>query len=746
MKTKIAILVPLLALSALAHGEETSPMARRNGEPRRFTVKADRIAVDNVTKAAVLTGHVDAVSEPVHLRTDMATRTAEGVMRLHEPTSVTTCTNHNGICHWSLRGDVEYLDGKYVEGRNVWVDFYELPVFWLPYFYYPLEGECAFRVMPGYMSRWGAYVLTKTVYEIAGDSTHQDNTWWLHGNTRFDLRYENGVALGQTLYWNMGDFGAGKFKVYYAWDENYDEYEYTGWHSSRSRNWENWGSNVNRDRYAIELSHRWEPTERDVVRFKGSVFSDTFVQDDFFRDGVFSIKNDWLGYDGNEIAWEHNENAFGFGVSVSGPLNDFYGGTAQLPEIYFDIQPQPLFSLPVNYESENRIGYLTRQAGEYGNGNIRNPYAFNPGRWADYAAFRFDTYHRLAAPFRTLDDLLSVVPRVAYRGTGWSGSGHTDLYGWDKVHTASAAFRSILEGGMTFAARGQATIDDDWRHIVEPYLDFLAQKSWSAGMRGDVRPYVFDSLDASRAWEDQFAGRSRNLPYTYCGLTPGFRNALSKTDEHGNFHEIFDFDVYAALQFNQADWMGDDDYHKLAKADSPNYGKDSPYVMPGFRSRWNPADDISLMTRLEYDVDSNRLAMGDVGWRHAVSPDFSYFAEYSLRDSRWWDFSSTPYDPSLMSSDDMNWTHFHFIRVGFTQHPIDWFAWSPFIRWDIKESELDTVGAWFDYLTDCLGFRLLVAYDNEYTRIDGYHRDADWNVGFFIYLRALGPDHSNVFD
>lgn len=730
------------ALSLAAAG----PADRRNGAPRRFTVKADRVAVDNVTKSTVLTGHVDAVSEPLHLRTEMATRDAAGVMRLHEPTSITTCTNHPGICHWSLRGDVEYQDGKYIEGRNVWVDFYELPVFWLPYFYYPLEGECAFRVMPGYMSRWGAYLLTKTVYEIAGDATHQDNTWWMHGNTRFDLRYENGVAFGETLYWNLGDFGKGKFKVYYAWDENCDEYDFSGRGGPNRQRWENWGSLVNRDRYAVELSHRWEPTERDVLRLKGSIFSDSHFQDDFFRDGFFGIKNEWLGYDGNEVAWERNENLFGLGVSVSGPLNDFYDGTAQLPDVYFDIQPQPLFSLPVNYESETRLGYLSRQAAQYGYGRQDNPYAFNPGRWADYNAFRFDSYHRLTAPFRTVDDLLSVVPRLAYRGTGWSGAGRTGLDGWNRAESAAPAFRSILEGGATLAARGQAWLDNEWRHTVEPYLDILAQKAWTAGMGSGSRPYVFDNLDSSRMWEDQFAGRSRNLPYTYYGITPGLRNALADADGKGSARTFFDFDVYAALQFNEASYFGENDYHKLAKVGSPNYGKCSPYVAPGVRTRWNPADDISLISRLEYDPDNNKLALGDVIWKHQVMRDFSYFVTYSIRDSRWWDFSSTPYDPALMRNDDFNWAHFHYVHAGFTQHPIDWFAWSPFIRWDIKENELDTVGAWFDYLTDCLGFRLIVAYDNEYTRIDGYRRSADWDIGFFIYLRALGPENSNFFD
>lgn len=739
---KIQSLILTVSLAA-AFGVVAAPDV---SSPRHFKVKADRIAVDNVTKAAVLTGHVDAVSEPLHLKSDMATRDENGVMRLHEPTTVTTCTNHPGICHWAICGDVEYLDGKYIKGRNVWLEFYELPVFWLPYFYYPLEGESAFRIMPGYMSRWGAYLLTKTVYDIAGDPTHQDNTWWLHGNTRFDLRYENGIAAGQTFYWNLGDFGRGKFKVYYAWDENADEYDAPAFYDSRHRNWSNWGSNVERDRYAIELSHRWEASERDTLRLKGSIFSDSYFREDFFRDGFFSIKNDWFGYQGNEIAWEHNENLFGFGVSVSGPLNNFYGATARLPEIYLDIQPQPIFSLPVNYESENHMGYLTRQAAKYGNALITNPYAYNPGRWADYGTFRFDTYHRLTAPFRTMDDLLSVVPRVAYHGTGWYGTGRANLDGWDRAGSGPASFRSIIEGGATLAARGQAWLDNEWRHTFEPYLDFLAQKAWYSGMHSKSRPYVFDSVDASRMWEDQFAGRSRNLPYTYCGITPGLRNALSATDEHGNTRTILDFDTYAAMQFNGADYLGDNDYHKLAKPGSPNYGKSRPYVMPGFRTRWNPAKDISLLARMEYDPDNNKVAFGDVGWNHQLTKKFSYFATYSIRDYRWWDYSSTPYDPKVMRSDDFNWAHFHYVHVGFTQQPIDWFAWSPFVRWDIKENEVDSVGSWFDYLTDCLGFRFLISYDNEYTRIDGYRREADWDVGFFIYLRALGPDATNFYE
>ena len=49
-------------------------------------------------------------------------------------------------------------------------------------------------------------------------------------------------------------------------------------------------------------------------------------------------------------------------------------------------------------------------------------------------------------------------------------------------------------------------------------------------------------------------------------------------------------------------------------------------------------------------------------------------------------------------------------------------------------------------MTDCLGFRFILQYRNSYTRIDGYERDDDWKVGFYIYLRVLGADSSNIFN
>ena len=190
---------------------------------------------------------------------------------------------------------------------------------------------------------------------------------------------------------------------------------------------------------------------------------------------------------------------------------------------------------------------------------------------------------------------------------------------------------------------------------------------------------------------------------------------------------------------------GTDDAHKLADVGRPNYGKTDCYVVPGARVRWAPDEDISLMARAEYDPDYNRVASADAGWQQVVTRDFKYNVSYMLRDFRCWDYSSTPYDPSRMTSDDMNYARFHYVNAGFENQPLDWFAWSPYVRWDLREGELDGVGSWFDYLTDCLGFRFLVEYRSAYTRLDGYERKDDWSFGFYIYLRAFGAESSNIF-
>ena len=739
---KRMILGTAAAGAALVAAAADPVVAWDGHELPQVRITADRMAADNLTGSAVATGRVTAVAEPFRLFSELAVKDGSDY-RFADPTSVTTCTNAAGHLHWLGSGEVVYRDGRAVVAKDLTLRLWGVPVLWLPCWYYPLDTDYGLRVMPGYTSRWGANVLTKYVYPIAGG--FGSGEWGLSGSTRLDWREENGVALGQGLRWQLGDFGRGAFKAYYAWDQDADRYD-RHWTSRKRWHYENWGSDVPDERYAVQLEHRWEATERDTVRMKGSVVSDTRFRGDFLRDGHFGQSNRFLGYEGNELAWEHVENPFGFGVSVSGPLNDFYDGVSRLPEAYLDIMPQPLFGTRANYESETRVGFLNRDYSRYGTRKTAVPFRYGPGEWADYQAFRADTYHRITLPFK-VKDVVSVVPRVGVRGTYWSASGRENLTGLGRAGASrDDVTRTIVEGGVTFNARGSAELDGGWQHLLEPYLDVLAQEAGYSGLSHGSRPLVFDALDTSSDWLDQFAGRSRNLPYSWYGVTPGVRNALRKADAKGRLRTVLDVDLYAAVQFNDTSWTEGGRYHRLARhASDPNWGRHRGQVMPGVRARWFPGGDTALLSRVEFDTEREEVAYADVSWRQRLSRSFRYAVTYSGRDHRWWDFSSSPYDREELRNEDFNWARFSYLEVELEQDLCDALAWGPFVRWDCREGELDEIGTWFDVRTDCLGFRFSVSYENEYRRLDNSESRDDWRFGFYIYLRAFGPANGSPF-
>ena len=718
-----------------------------------LTVTADRMAADNKTGTLVATGHVRAVTSPIGRADKSGARPAPVSLlaelvekdgdeyRFAGPTAITTCTNDAHALHWQASGNVVYKEHGYVEATDMTLYAFGIPVMWFPYWYQPLDTNYGWRVTPGYTSRWGAYLLSKFVYGIYG--SFAPGEIGLYGASRLDLRSKNGIAVGQSLHWQLGDVGKGLFKVYYAWDQNADTYDK---HWSTGRNWRysNWGSEVPDERYGLMLEHRWQG-ERDVVRLQGAYYSDSYFQRDFLREGLFGSSNRFVDQYGNELAWERAENSFGAGVSVSGPLNDFYGGTSRLPEFYFDVAPQPVFALPVNYESATRIGYLNRNYAKRGDSQTDTVYRYDPGEWADFQAFRADTYHRLAAPLRCAD-VVSVVPRIGFRATYWSETGYDNVDGYGRALEAGDAGRTIFEFGTTFSARGTGRLGDSWLHTLEPYLDVLAQEAHYEGLADGSRPYVFDSVDASRDWLDQFAGRSRNLPYSWYGITPGLRNVFKKSADDGSTRTMLDLDLYASVQFNDTSWTGGGRYHRLASDPAePNYGRRAGTVVPGMRARWFVDEDASLSARIEYDCQDDALAYADIAWRQQVEKNLSYYVTYASRDHRAWDFSSAPHNPAVVRNEDFNWAKFGFFEIGVEHEFCDALAWGPFVRWDCREGEVDEVGSWFDIRTDCLGLRFSLSYENDYSRIDGSRADDDWRFGVYVYLRALGPGSGSAF-
>ncbi len=727
---KILVAVSFAVFSVAVHAQFLQDLPGASvstGETLKVTSKF--MMANRQTGEMCASGGVTAVSHPYRFYAEKISRDKDGLYDFGEDSMLTTCTNDVDDLHWKIVGSFKYKDQRYVSLKNVWVYLYDVPVLWLPYWYYPMNTDYGLRLIPGYRSRWGGYLLSGYVYNIYNE--HDPNGYSLGGSTYLDYRTKNGFGVGQSLRWNLKELGRGKIKGNYFWDEDYDRY--TRHWDDGEYNHSNWGSNIERERYRISLEHSADLTERDNLRVKATYLSDSHVLYDFFR-----RDEDRESIPVNEIWYEHRENDFALGGSVSGPINDFYGGTARLPEGWLSIMPQPIWDLPVNYESQTRAGYLNRDYAKTASSDDMfryNPYLGVNGRGADYQAFRADTSHRLTYPFKVWD-VLSVVPRATYRGTYWSDSG--DVKSSYTTASEDAIYRNIVEVGFTMSARGTTWIDDSWRHTVEPYLDYSFQKVNLTSASGK-RYYSFDNYDRSTDWLDQFGFEGRGLPYNWHGIRPGIRNFFQQRDEQGILRTVADIDVYAAVPFDTESCFKDG-----VLAGYPKDDEDGTYnangksqCIPGTRIRLNPWRDISFSTRTEYDCHNSKVGYSDIMFRHRLSNDFSYYLSYIGRDHRIWDYLPSNYDR-------WNYELSNVISLGFTHNVCDWFAWSPFIRYDCRCNDVERVGAWFDLLTDCLGFRISVSHESAYTRVDYSKEDADNTIMFYIYIRSLGP--STMFD
>ena len=730
-------------LDDLRHQPSTSPQKAFSSE---IKIKADYMSANRQTGELSATGNVQATSGVFRFFSNKISRDPAGLHDFGDRTLFTSCTNELCNLHWKLKGHFQYQDAtlklhperaalrtntnsvplaahdnEALFVRDAWLYWADIPVLWVPFWYYPINTNYGWRFRPGYKSRWGGYFLSGYVYNIVNEG--DPNKFQLGGSSYLDYRTKNGFAIGQTIRWGLRDFGKGKVKVFNAWDNNYDRYS-RHW-SDHRHNYQHWGSDVERQRYRVLIEHEADFTERDAFRLRAQTLSDSYLMHDFFD-------HDERGESipANEAWYEHRENEWAAGASVSGPIDRFYGGTARLPEGWFAVEPQPIFDWPVNYESQTRAGYLNRDFAEYGTTDAMYryaPYIGYNGRGADYQAFRADTQHRLTLPMK-IADTVSFVPRAGYRLTYWSDSGE-QATGYTTA-ADNAIARHIMELGFTASARGSTWLNDSWRHTVEPYLDYSLQKvSLSSGKKS--RYYVFDNYDRSVDWLDQFGFEGRGLPYNWHGIRPGIRNYFQTRDDRGAIRTVLDTDFYLAVPFEDGSFWRNGTLRGHPKDDEDgNYASDC--IVPGFRARINPYRNVSFTTRVEYDTDSKKVAYADVSFRHQLTDYFSYYVSYAGRDHRIWEYLNSEYDR-------WNYELNNILSLGFRHEVCDWFAWGPFIRHDCRRCEVEEVGAWFDFLTDCLGYRIEVDYEDAYTRVDGSKRDSDIDVCFLIYLRALGP-------
>ena len=604
---------------------------------------------------------------------DELVREKDGTTTAHRAV-VTTCTNHVDHLHWCVTGQAIYKDNDYIKIRHAVPWFFGVPVAYLPWWYRDLDRHYGFRLIPGYTSDWGAYLLGGYVFNIY--SSERDAGPKLDGVTHLDYRTERGVAVGQNLIWDLKRLGRGKFESYYAWDQDVPD------DAADS----NWMSDINEDRYRFKLRHKADITPRDQFLLRGMFSSDSEMSDDFFNKDNRSESSPI-----NFVSWEHRENRWAGGVVVSGPLNDFYSGVSRLPEGWVNIVPQPLFGSALNYESQSRAGILNRDAVRYDGAS--SDFMYYPGEWADYNLSRVDTAHRVTLPFK-VKDVLSVVPRAGYRGTYYSDS---ELDGDMMRHSADL--------GVEFSLRGTSELEDGRRHIFEPYLDYSYQPVAYEGDDEDGRLYVFDSLDRSSGWLDQFGMDGGWLPYDWHGVRPGIRSIWQERDAHNIMRNVLLLDTYTAVQVDSEGPLGEEGVR-----------------MVGAKVVWTPSDKLDVKTQSEYDTENDAFAYVNFSTFYQLNKAVRLGGGYLGRDHDLYDYARSPVE-------EWNRVRENLAYGGYTHKLNETWTYSFYTRYDLRRNDLDEVGGYIQYSLDCLVFQLRTAYINSFDRIDGVsERDDDFRV------------------
>ena len=625
-----------------------------------------------------LTGAGDVHAGDFWIRAHEVTRREDGQYDARYA-EVTTCTNAPGHRHWAVTGHARYKDNDYIEVFDAVPWLFGVPFAYLPYWYRDLDTSYGLRLVPGYTSKWGAYVLGGYVFSVY-DSPHQNGPS-LDASTHVDYRTERGVGVGQDFRWNLKDYGRGKLETYYAWDQDYPD-------ASRDMNWR---SPADEERYRIRLRHEADLTPRDQFILQGTYVSDSEVSHDFFdRDE----RGESIPM--NFASLEHREHTWASGVTASGPLNDFYGGVSRLPEGWLNVQPQPVFDTGLNYESQTRAGYLDRDAAYYEDAS--DEFMYYPGPWADYNIARVDTAHRATYPMK-FGDVLSVVPRAGYRCTYYSDT----EYGSD-------VYRQSAELGVEASVRATSDWDNGVRHVVEPYLDYSYQPTYYD--TDDGRVYAFDRFDRSIEWFDQLGFDGTWLPYDWHGVRPGVRNLFQERDEDNRMRTVLDWDLYAGIQF-----------------DSDGNLDEEGVRLEGTKILYTPNKKLDVKAQAEVDNEESTVAYADLSAFYKLTEKFRLGGGYIARDHDLYDYETSPVDEWNRVKDNL-------IYTGFTHDINETWSWSTYVRYDLREGDLAEIGGYVQYSLDCLVFQVRTAYLNSYTRIDGTERDDDYRIAFLMWLKA----------
>ncbi len=349
--------------------------------------------------------------------------------------------------------------------KNVTFYIGQVPVFWWPYLYQSLDRTFSYSIAPAYLSSWGPSLLGQITFPIGEKIT---------STVKLDYRSRRGVALGfdAEITYGKDDKSKAKFTSYFLQDQN-PELNRT----SIPR------KGTPTSRYRLSLQNRTQIRDDLELTTDITKLSDAFILQDFFP-GEFRINPE----PDNVIALTKTSPWYTLTAYGRFALNTFFETTERLPEVALDIKRNGLFGGPIFYEGETTLGQLRRN------------FPAN-STFADYEAFRIDSFHQLTYP-NTYFGFLSIVPRVGFRETYYSETRTLDPSLFTSLLSANpfnpefplpnpvigvpsisngSAWRSIFNAGLESSFKISREWDDvqtrflgldGLRHIIQPFVNF----------------------------------------------------------------------------------------------------------------------------------------------------------------------------------------------------------------------------------------------------------------------------------
>jgi lipopolysaccharide assembly outer membrane protein LptD (OstA) len=324
--------------------------------------------------------------------------------------------------------------GKYISAKGATLYLGHTPVMYLPYYKRDLTSHRTFwKVVPGYRSLYGAYLLNSYHFPITTNFT---------GALNLDLYQKRGLGVGPDFSWNNTPLGDGEFSGWYIHDGDPDRDRFTQ-------------KPIDGQRHRISFSDRatlrTNLTAKVVVREQ----SDAFVVRDFFETEYRKNSEPRSFLEVNQL-WSN----WSLDLMAQPQINSFFQTVERLPDIKLSGLRQQIGETPLYYESDSSLGYLRFRSG------LDN--------LPEYAALRADSFHQVLWP-QTYFGWLNFVPRVGGRFTEYGETEGTGTTFDDRSRFVfnTGAETSFKASRVWPGLQNKFFEVDGLRHIIEPSMNYV---------------------------------------------------------------------------------------------------------------------------------------------------------------------------------------------------------------------------------------------------------------------------------